>query len=301
MFSAIQKMIHRIKTIYGESEITYGGEDLGNWENYPQGVLQGNASGPSIWLTLSSLIFEILHKRGFSATISSSISKQLFTLVGFAYVDNSDLIQVGSTPLEVLASMQSLINSWGSLMEVTGGVIRTDKSWWYLIDFVWKQGQWVATDPLIDIDLIATNSKGENISLQHLRSHEASEMLGIWITPNGDKTKTIQQLKVAALDWAGKMRAGNSTAEEAWTALHTNIGAKLKYPLPACTLTEKECKSIMFPAIRTALPKAGIASSISCEFRDGTIDKLGAGVLSLYHFSGTSRTSILIDQLHKKT
>ena len=57
----------------------------------------------------------------------------------------------------------------------------------------------------------------------------------------------------------------------------------------------------MFPAIRTALPKAGIASSISCEFRDGTIDKLGAGVLSLYHFSGTSRTSILMDQLHKKT
>ena len=248
-------MIHRIKTIYGVSEITYGGEELGGWENYPQGVLQGNASGPSIWLTLSSLIFDILHKRGFTAQISSSISKQIFTLVGFAYVDDSDLIQVGSNPIEVLESMQKLINSWGSLMEVTGGVIRTDKSWWYLIDFVWKRGKWIATDPMLGLDLVATDSKGERISLQHLRCNEASQMLGVWITPNGDKTKTILQLKVAALDWAGKMRTGHSSAEEAWTALHTNIGAKLKYPLPACTLTETECKSIMFPAIRAALPK----------------------------------------------
>ena len=32
MFGAIQKMVHRIKTPYGESEISYGGDDLGNWE-----------------------------------------------------------------------------------------------------------------------------------------------------------------------------------------------------------------------------------------------------------------------------
>ena len=30
-------MIHQIKTIYGVSEITYGGEELGDWENYPRG------------------------------------------------------------------------------------------------------------------------------------------------------------------------------------------------------------------------------------------------------------------------
>ena len=96
------------------------------------------------------------------------------------------------------------------------------------------------------------------------------------------------------------MRIGNSTPEEAWVALRTNIGAKLKYPLPACTLTETECKSIMFPAIRAALPRAGIASSLSVEFRDGPVDSLGVGILSLYHFSGTSRCAILMDQLHKK-
>ena len=67
MFNAIQKMIHRIRTVYGDSTMTYGGEDMGNWENYPQGVLQGNASGPAIWSAISSVIFKILHKRVFTS------------------------------------------------------------------------------------------------------------------------------------------------------------------------------------------------------------------------------------------
>ena len=68
---------------------------------------------------------------------------------------------------------------------------------------------------------------------------------------------------MAAIDWAGKMRLGHSPPEEAWTALHTNIGAKLKFPLPALTLTEAECKNSMSPAIRAALPKTEIVSCIS--------------------------------------
>ena len=97
MFGAIQKMIHRIRTVYGDSEITYGG-DLGEWENWLQGVLQGNAAGPAIWSTINSIIFSILHKRGFSSNIIPAISKQLFTRIRFVYVDDCDLFQVGKDP-----------------------------------------------------------------------------------------------------------------------------------------------------------------------------------------------------------
>ena len=128
MFQPIQKMSHRIRTVYGDSNFSYGGGELGCWENWPQYVLQGNASGPAIWTAVSSVIFDILHTRGFAPHIISSISKQVFTLIGFAFVDDCDLFQVGHDHIEVLASMQDLFNSWGCLMEVTGGCIRTDKS-----------------------------------------------------------------------------------------------------------------------------------------------------------------------------
>ena len=48
MFDSIQKMTRRAKTTYRDSKIAYGGENSGKWENIPQGVLQGNESGPKI-------------------------------------------------------------------------------------------------------------------------------------------------------------------------------------------------------------------------------------------------------------
>ena len=169
MFNGIQKMIHRIRTVYGDSDLTYGGEDMGCWENFPQGVLQGNASGPAIWAAISSVIFKTLHKRLFTSAMMSSISKQLFTLIGFAYVDDCDLFQIGTDPVEVLTPMQRLINDWGDLMEVTGGAIRIDKSWWYLVEYVWKRGKWIASDCTGTMDLVAAGSDGEMVSLQRLR------------------------------------------------------------------------------------------------------------------------------------
>ena len=57
----------------------------------------------------------------------------------------------------------------------------------------------------------------------------------------------------------------------------------------------------MFPALKAALPKAGIASNIDTAMRDGPIDSIGSGCLSLFHFMGTSRTAILVEQVTHKT
>ena len=73
-------------------------------------------------------------------------SKNLFLLVGFAFVDDCDLIQSGKDPREVAESMQAVIREWGDLMEVTGGALETKKSYWYLIDYEWMRGKWTAVN-----------------------------------------------------------------------------------------------------------------------------------------------------------
>lgn len=206
MFESIQKMIHRIRTAFGDSDIMYRGEDIGDWVNKPQGVLQGNTAGSDIWSALSSVKFKLLHSRGFAENIVTAVSKQVLTLVGFVYVDDCGLIQSVNNPINVLAYMQSLINSWGSLMEVTGGAVRADKSWWYMIDYVWKRGKRVASDPQLNIDLVATNTNGESVTLSHLRSDEAAEMVGVWLAPSGDNNKIIKVLKTAAVKWGGESK-----------------------------------------------------------------------------------------------
>ena len=121
------------------------------------------------------------------------------------------------------------------------------------------------------------------------------------MAPEGNRKKLVLELKADAVEWYGKIRWGNLSMKEAWTALQTNISAKLKYPLPACTLTKKEYKSIMYPAIEAALPRSGISASIAVEIRDRPGITGGAGALSLYHSMGTSRTSLLVEQLFRGT
>ena len=75
---------------------------MGCWENYPQGALQGNALGPAIWAAISSVIFKIPHKRQFTSAMTASISKQLFTIIWFAHVNDCDIFQIGSNPVEFL-------------------------------------------------------------------------------------------------------------------------------------------------------------------------------------------------------
>ena len=294
-------MIHRVRTAFGDSDKHYGGDDLEPGENFLQGMVQGNAAGPSMWTILSSIIFEVLHSRGHSTFFCSAISRQVFCLLGFMYVDDCDLFQVGEDPAVVLTSMQSVINSWGSIVKVLGGAMDASaKTWWYLVDFVWKKGKWTTTDPLFDSDLTAPDKLGNTVSLKRLCHHESAEMLGIWMAPNGDQGKQVKVLRRKALEWGAKVRAGHPSPLEAWTALHTNISSRLKYCLAASTFSEKQCKSIMFPAIKAALPKAGICGSMATGMRNGPKLSGGAGVLSLFDNQGCARTAAL-EHLFRKS
>ena len=46
------------------------------------------------------------------------------------------------------------------MVEVTGRTLRTDKSWLYLVECVWKRGKWVAYDALMDLSLAYITSNG---------------------------------------------------------------------------------------------------------------------------------------------
>ena len=50
MFHTIQEYQHKIRTAFGDSDITYGGLNA-QYSTYPQGAGQGNGAGPPLWGT----------------------------------------------------------------------------------------------------------------------------------------------------------------------------------------------------------------------------------------------------------
>ena len=92
MFSTLQHLKHTIRCAYGTSDESYGSE---LWAVPMQGVYQGNGAGPVVWAVVSSPVLQILKKEGFGAFFKASISGDDIELVGYAFVDDTDLIQTG--------------------------------------------------------------------------------------------------------------------------------------------------------------------------------------------------------------
>ena len=73
MFTTIQNLQHRIRTVYGDSEIGFSGELYA----VPfQGVGQGNGAGPQIWAVVSTPIFNMLRSMGFGAFFKATFQER---------------------------------------------------------------------------------------------------------------------------------------------------------------------------------------------------------------------------------
>ena len=149
-------MDHTIRTAYGDSTQLYGGPDWvtplaglawGNKEEGPMlGMGQGNGAAPASWAVISTPMLEIMRKHGHCTIFKALISGDELKIVGFAFVDDKDLLRVsksgGQSYDKVAADMQEGLDLWKGLLKATGGALIPEKSYWYLIDFTWHNGEW---------------------------------------------------------------------------------------------------------------------------------------------------------------
>jgi hypothetical protein len=138
MFQMIQSLSHHVRTVFGESKAGFTHDGA-----IPiQGVGQGNGAGPQIWALVSTPVLNMLRAQGHGASFKSAITQDQTTLVGFSFVDDTDLVT--SRPdipqQQVVSDCQNSLTAWEGGIRATGGAIEPRKSHWYLVDFNWKDG-----------------------------------------------------------------------------------------------------------------------------------------------------------------
>jgi hypothetical protein len=124
--------------------------------------------------------------------------------VGYAFVDDTDLFasldRSDATGSDVAAALQKSLDLWEGGIRATGGAIELDKSFWYLIDFVWHQGKWTyATIDDCPAELTVLDLKGVRKVLQRLPVSHAERTLGIRIQVfAGTRQKMGRQYSVSS-------------------------------------------------------------------------------------------------------
>ena len=90
---------------------------------------------------------------GFGLNITTILSFTSIAMVGFAFVDNTDLIIAARAPnptyskkssssIQIRKTAQQALNTWEGLIRATGGALHVKKSFWYSIDFKFQKNQW---------------------------------------------------------------------------------------------------------------------------------------------------------------
>ena len=303
MFKTIQNIQYTTRTAYGDSEKKFGGFD-GNHIAPVQGEGQGNGSGPQVWAVVSSAMFSVMRKHGLETHFSTPITKQEIDICGFAFVDDTDIVAAlenRNDPEATMCRMQEVVNGWEGVAKSTGGALAPDKSWFYLINFDWQDGKWSYSKMEQGEygHISARDSTNVRRDLKYLDPSMAQEMLGVFLAPDGNNKKQIEEFKKKTVKIGEMIRSGHLDKNEAWTAMNTVAIKSIEYALPALTLTEKDCISVMWPLLKALLPKAGISRTIKRSVLYGTSERQGMGVKNIYHTQGNSHVISIIENLWK--
>ena len=149
LFYILRKALHKIKTRYGVSDPVYG-----NKEQPLAGIGQGNGLGPALWCLISSIIVKMCRDKEHGITITSSITKTETPLIGFAFVDDVDLISgadhISTIGNELIPKFQSLLLQWNDGIHTSRGLIVPQKTYWFLIDFICNELDWEISYKIIN-------------------------------------------------------------------------------------------------------------------------------------------------------
>jgi len=192
--------------------------------------------------------------------------------------------------------MQQGLMLFQGLMNAAGQCISPEKSLWYLVSFEWKNGNYsYSSIEQAPAEVQVKDKHGVMQTLQRLEPHEARCSLGVYSAPDGNSKDQVVILWATAENWSEKIRVRQLPQTEAWLALTTRIMKTIEYPLPACTLTEKQCNFIMAPIVQTALNALGICRNLARDIVYGPKKFQGLGLKHPYTTMGIAHIRFIME------
>jgi Reverse transcriptase (RNA-dependent DNA polymerase) len=301
-FTTIQQLKHYIRTVYGESIQFTGGEEVGLPVN---SICQGNGAGPAIWAAVSTPIFEMMRHAGNGAQFCAAINGDAIMLVGFAFVDDTDLMvnhptNDNSSTGIIQEKMQRSITDWEGGLRITGGALEPSKSWWYLINFQWEAGSWryMKIDEC-QAEVSVRDPYGKVLPLERVQVNDARKTLGVYLAPNGDNTAEFEYLLDKAKTWQDRVWAGFLPRYAAWEAMSAGIMKTMEYPLAVTCFTPKQCHALTTPILQAGLPNSGVVRTFPRALVHGPISRQGLGIPKLHITQGVQHLLICLSYGNK--
>jgi len=290
LLQPLQNARHFTRTAYGDSFQSFTGSNL-------QGAGQGNTGAAPFWTCVSTAMINILKRHQLNSKWKCPISLETVILTLMAFVDDTEIfLSTKDDDLNALLDLaQETISTWKSVLQASGGDMRSKKCAWILLHY--------SNDPSIK-----KNMKLKTISIQdedgivrkvqRYEEKDSREYLGVHQQADGGNQKQIEILFTKVENWNEKIKASRLPPTLNYIAVFSRIHKSLLYPLPATTIDEDTLQDISNKLYEQSLPKCGINRKFPIDFRDLPHQYHGLGLPNLYLQQEISKLNEFISKSH---
>jgi hypothetical protein len=195
---------------------------------------------------------------------------------------------------------QQEITQWSLLLNATGGALKPEKCFWYLLDYTCIEGKWAYAAHL-DFELAVTNPDGSSSSIIQEEVSTSKKTLGIYNAPSGGNQGHLEYIHCKLTTWIARMQNGYLPNHIAWTAYKLQLWPGLRYGLGTMTNNLEATESILDKADYEIMPILGVACTVKWELRKLHTNFGGFGLFHLPMQQLICQLNILLQHYHTST
>jgi hypothetical protein len=145
------------------------------------GLGQGNRAALPSWIQLSAVLVNVYKQLVLGTDLHDPITNNRIHSMGAMYVYDLDLYtwkDAITDPFELMLQAQQEVTQWSLLLNATGGALKPEKWFWYLLDYTCNEGEWSYVVHS-DFELSVTNPDGSRSSIK--QEEVATSKKTLWI------------------------------------------------------------------------------------------------------------------------
>jgi hypothetical protein len=137
-------------------------------------------------------------------------------------------------PGELWCQTQIELELWSCLLNATGGALKPEKCFWYLLDYECSEGEWTYTKETTT-ELRIMNPDGTKSPIKQEKVTESKKTLGIYDSLLGGNKGHLSYIVEKAAQWVNRMKNGHLPSHIAWMAYKHQLWPSLRYGLGTMT------------------------------------------------------------------
>jgi hypothetical protein len=130
--------------------------------------------------------------------------------MGAMFVDDLDLYKWKDSitdPAKLVLQAQQEVTQWSLLLNATGGALKPEECFWYLLDYTCNEGMLYAVHS--DFELFINNADGSKSSIKQEDISTSKKTLGIYGSPAGGNQGHLEDIHDKITRGISRMQKGH--------------------------------------------------------------------------------------------